>query len=214
MLAAVFLHFPAFTATSSKVLFLWLFDPLRDKLIIYNSVSMIGEFYPFFQYPQDENAYPNTVRLAHLPGLDIRGEGGYVVLPPSTLYNRLRYRWTDPEHEIAPVLDWLLALLPHQEQQREGIPQPMRFAELPGEKWLIQALGQATEGNRNVIGFSLACQLRDDGLPEAKARSIILAYADRLPPGQTPYTHREALASLKSAYSRPPREPARRPERS
>jgi len=35
-----------------------------------------------------------------------------------------------------------------------------------------------------------------------------------LQPGTTPYTHKEALASLRSAYSRPPREPARRRERS
>ena len=173
-----------------------------------------GGIHKSFQYPQDGNTYPNTVRLAILPGLDIRGEGGYVVLPLSTLYNRLRYIWAEPQRDIAPVPDWLFALLPHQEYQRQGIPQNMRFADLPGEKWLSDALLKATEGNRNHVGFHLACQLRDDGLSEAQARSIILAYADRVPQGTTPYTRREALAGLRSAYSKPPREPARRQVRS
>ena len=173
-----------------------------------------GGLHKFFAYPQDGNIYPNTVRLATLPGLDIRGEGGYVVLPPSTLYNRLSYRWAEPQHEIAPVPAWLLTLLPHQERQQQALPQDRRFADAPGEKWLRDALLKATEGNRNHIGFSLACQLRDDGMSQAQAQSIILAYADRVAPGTSPYTRREALASLRSAYSRPPRPPARRRERS
>ncbi len=172
-----------------------------------------GGLHKFFAYPQDGNIYPNTVRLATLPGLDIRGEGGYVVLPPSTLYNRLRYKWAEPEHNIAPVPDWLLNLLPRQEPRQQALAQDRRFADSPGEKWLRDALLKATEGNRNTVGFSLACQLRDDGVSQTQAQSIILAHADRVAPGTTPYTRREALASLRSAYSRPPRPPARRRER-
>jgi len=173
-----------------------------------------GGLHKFFAYPQDGNIYPNTVRLATLPGLDVRGEGGYVVLPPSTLYNRLSYKWAEPQHEIAPVPAWLLTLLPHQEPRQQALLQDRRFADAPGEKWLSDALLKATEGNRNTVGFALACQLRDDGMSERQAESIILAYADRVLPGTTPYTRREALASLRSAYSRPPRPPARRRERS
>jgi hypothetical protein len=43
------------------------------------------------------------------------------------------------------------------------------------------ALQQATEGNRNLTGFQLACQLRDDGLAEAEAAEIMLADAKQVP---------------------------------
>ena len=69
---------------------------------------------------------------------------------------------------------------------------------------------KAREGNRNQVGFFLACQLRDDGLSEAQAREIMLAYAKQVPKGKSPYTIQEALATVRSAYSRPPRQRAQR----
>src|SRR2546421_4334548 len=50
-----------------------------------------GGLHYYFHYPQDGNTYPNTVGLTDRIGVDIRAEGGYVVLPPSKLYGRLTY---------------------------------------------------------------------------------------------------------------------------
>ncbi len=86
----------------------------------------------------------------------------------------------------------------------------MRFASDAGMKWFNEAVAKATEGNRNSVGFWLACQLRDDGLSQEQAIQVILAYANRLPEGTSPYTSKEAVASVRSAYSRPPRDRARR----
>src|SRR5438105_8203537 len=96
------------------------------------------------------------------------------------------------------------------QQQREDIPQGLRFARSPGEHWLSQALHKAHEGNRNAIGFWLACQLRDDHISEPEARSIMLTYANLAPQGREQYTSKEAIASVRSAYKWPPREPGRR----
>src|SRR6266705_4204634 len=52
-----------------------------------------GGLHRFYQYPSDGKRYPNVVELEGLAGVDIRGDGGYVVLPPSKLYNRLSYIW-------------------------------------------------------------------------------------------------------------------------
>ena len=81
---------------------------------------------------------------------------------------------------------------------------------MAGGKWVERAVERAREGNRNQIGFHLACQLRDDGLSESEAREVMLSYVDQVGEGKTPYTAKEALTSLKSAYSRPPRDKARR----
>lgn len=73
--------------------------------------------------------------------------------------------------------------------------------------WLKQALQRAVKGKRNDTGFWLARQLRDAGLTQDEAGEVLEDYADK----QTEdYTREEAAASVVSAYSRPPREPAAR----
>jgi len=163
----------------------------------------------FYQHPRDNKTYPNAVALDGLRGIDVRGDGGYVVLPPSQLYGRLFYQWGRLDLPIAPTPVWLLNLLQTVREQSGQTPQTVRFASSPGEKWLQEALSKAREGNRNSVGFWLACQLRDDQISEAEARSILLTYANLAPSGKEPYTSKEAIASVRSAYSRPPRESAK-----
>lgn len=183
------------------------YSPLPDTM---RSRTAHGGLHYFFQYPDDGNRYQNAVGLAGQEGVDIRATGGYVVLPPSKLYNRLSYTWGNPEIPIAALPIWLCDLLLEAQQKKEKYPQGLRFAGSPGEHWLSQALAQAQEGKRNAVGFWLACQLRDDQLSEAEACSILLTYANLAPQRKEQYTSKEAIASVRSAYKRPPREPARK----
>lgn len=170
-----------------------------------------GGLHYFYQYPQDGNTYHGTVGLDQLIGIDIRSQGNYVVLPPSRLYGRKSYRWTDEETPIASAPDWLLSLLSQTEAQRQQRQQSMGFADPSGEKWLSEAIHRAREGNRNDVGFWLARMLRNDGLPQQEAMRIVLAYANRVPQGErAPYTSKEAAASVQSAYSRPAQNRPRR----
>jgi len=169
-----------------------------------------GGLHRFYQYPNDGNRYPNAVELQGLPGIDVRGDGGYVVLPPSKLYNRLSYIWGKTDIPIAPTPEWLLNALTHQKSQNEKIPQGGGFARVADEKWVTEAVEKAREGNRNQIGFHLAQQLRDDGYSRSEAEPIMLFFVDQVDQGKTPYTAKEALASLNSAYRKPPRDKARR----
>ena len=41
------------------------------------------------------------------PGVDVRGEGGYVIAPPSWHRSRNQYRW-ESEGPIVPAPDWLI----------------------------------------------------------------------------------------------------------
>jgi hypothetical protein len=79
-----------------------------------------------------------------------------------------------------------------------------------GAFWLQRALEQVSPGNRNATGFWLCCQLRDAGLTTPQAEQWLRVYAACVPAGDHPYLLSEALASLHSAYSHPPREPAER----
>lgn len=65
----------------------------------------------FFRHPG--KAVRN--RVGFEPGMDIRGDGGSIVLPPSVHPSGKRYRWSKSrgpdEHALADIPDWLLALV-------------------------------------------------------------------------------------------------------
>lgn len=170
-----------------------------------------GGLHYYFQYPRDGNRYPGTVGLDQYIGVDVRSEGNYVVIPPSRLYGRKFYTWNNQEQEIAQAPVWLLTLLSQAEDQRHIFQQGLGFAYPASEKWLREAIAKAKEGNRNAVGFWLARMLRNDGRSETEAIHSILAYANRVPQGDRPaYTSKEAVASVRSAYSRPAQERPRR----
>ncbi|MFC1945360.1 primase C-terminal domain-containing protein, partial [Chloroflexota bacterium] len=73
-------------------------------------------------------------------------------------------------------------------------------------KLINEALKRSTQGKRNGTGFWLACQLRDRGCTEAEAEDVMLEYTSQLGGnGAEPYTRTEAIATLKSAFSKLPR---------
>ena len=85
------------------------------------------------------------------PEIDVRGEGGFVILPPSLHANGNRYRWLN-ESDPQPLPDRLRNLLAKQNKNRT---QP---SELSSVKEKIR------EGQRNTTLTSLAGSLRRRGL--------------------------------------------------
>jgi putative DNA primase/helicase len=86
------------------------------------------------------------------------------------------------------------------------------------ERWIAKALAMASGQGRNNSGMWLACQLRDDHVDFAEAEAAMVNYASRTGDTNTKgqreaYTEREALATLRSAYGRASRNPARNPAR-
>lgn len=85
----------------------------------------------------------------------------------------------------------------------------------PAQHWLDKAIRwvqNSEKDGRNEAGFDLACELRDAGLTQSEAEGVLMAYQSQVETaGDHPYTRDEALASLKQAFSRAPREPAKSP---
>ncbi len=156
---------------------------------------------------------------------EIRGEAGYILASPSIHPSGIPYQWLEPLSTLAPLPDSLrTAILP----QNSQVFQPSNdsrggskavvvrgFSGNHSSIWLERALKRAQHGNRNITGLWLASQLRDDGVNQAEAGTLLLEYARIVGSnGAHPYSEREALASLEQAYKRAPREAARRIESS
>lgn len=80
------------------------------------------------------------------PGIDIRADGGYVVVPPSRHATGKKYEFIDPEAELAPLPSWITT--PDRSMQKDAVS---------GEQSPIP------EGSRNNTLTSIAGRLRRAG---------------------------------------------------
>jgi putative DNA primase/helicase len=98
------------------------------------------------------------------PGLDIRGDGGYIVAPPSAHASGRSYRWSN-EDPIADLPDWLLELVQKPEAPPRPAPESFRspapgggttygLAALDGELEKLRQAGDRTRNNTlNLVAF-------------------------------------------------------------
>ena len=108
-----------------------------------------GGWQQFFRHPGNGTTICNRAGLR--PHLDIRGDGGYVILPPSLHASGRRYEWlTSPQDtELSPLSDALLRLLTSSSGSSDHAPR--RGDEIP-------------EGQRNETLYRHARSLLYRGL--------------------------------------------------
>lgn len=158
----------------------------------------------FFAYP----GFHVNNKAAFVPGVDLRADGGYVVVAPSVHPSGAKYEWVVKPNECEPASlpEWLVHLVRPKQPERVNTT----TGEIVGDAgvWLDKALARAVPGNRDETGFWLACQLRDNGISYSEAENTLKDYAARVPTGDDAYTEKEALRKVRSAWSKPARSPA------
>jgi hypothetical protein len=124
-----------------------------------------------FAYPG--TALPNKVGFA--AGLDVRGDGGYIVTTPSLHQSGGRYTWKPGfgPHDIerlAPVPDWLLRLITAPQKSLAPVPSRASKGDRT-ESW--QDL--IPEGTRNVALTSIGGLMRRYGMGAQAISAALLA---------------------------------------
>lgn len=170
-----------------------------------------GGWHYYFAHPG--GIVPNsTGRLG--PGIDVRGDGGYVIAPPSTHASGSRYSFTSTG-VLAPLPPWIrmqavrvYPAVPPPRQIRASVPATTSWARaaLAGEVIRVRS---AAEGTRNATlnraAFALGQLIASGHLDDAPVREALTAAALR-----AGLAGREVQATINSglrAGTRLPRDP-------
>lgn len=101
----------------------------------------------------------NNVRIA--PGIDVRGDGGYVVAPTSVHASGAHYEWEVTHGEMGiytPPAPWVEPLKPEQYNEKG---------------WIAQAIRDMAPGNIDVTLFRICSRLRADGYTQEEALALL-----------------------------------------
>lgn len=133
-----------------------------------------GEHF-YLRMPPDGIKIPS--RAGVLPKLDVRGDGGYVVAPPSLHANGNNYKWVEAN---APIVEASEPILRFVQGDRERTPTKALAAPTCGTRpheAPLSAVSTAGEGTRNATVFAGACQLfREGKMTETEIRSFIVMH--------------------------------------
>jgi hypothetical protein len=121
------------------------------------------------------------------PGLDVRANGGYVVVPPSRHRSGVPYRWAAGWHptrvDLTPAPAWLLGLLTDRGPQEMIPPDSVPLDRKLGGNHSQPVCGVITEGVRNSALTSLAGAMRRKGAGErAIVAALLVENAERCQP--------------------------------
>jgi hypothetical protein len=149
-------------------------------------------------------------------GLDVRGDGGYIVAPPSVHHCGGRYRWhSTPPDELPAMPSWLVELLtpppprPARPVRLEGGLTAYVAAAVEGE---ARGVASAPRGRRHRCLYAAALRLGRlvgaGAVSEASVSAVLLAAAETAGLGE-----REAARTIRDGIDvgvRDPRDIARR----
>jgi hypothetical protein len=186
------------TGSISGVVVVDLDEETPEAMKVWNSLPETVEAetgrgrHRYYRIPKGARA--RSRKLA--PGLDFKGDGGYVATPPSVHPGGARYRWVPGHSEIAPLPEYLI--------EAEPTPQPSRRRD-PSTIGLDT--GPIPEGSRDNTLARIAGRLHDGtrSLDDLTAE-LLEINTQRCDP---PLSDQQVLKVARSIHGREPCRPGR-----
>lgn len=148
-------------------------------------------------YPAHEDLEQRSWQATRA-GIDFRGEGGYVVTPPSTLRVdgvRRAYEMAELHADAQPVdAAQLRSFLDPKPRKQAHIHRPV-LSQTGGVERIVSWVGTLMEGERNRGRFWAACRLAEHGLTSADTFDLL-----RSPALTVGLSEREVAITVRSAY--------------
>ena len=153
------------------------------------------------------------------PCLDIRGDGGYIVAPPSLHKSGRLYEWEALHTDLADMPAWLLERLRDPPPLPPPVPMPIRRPGAPGAAYALEAVAREVAALRatgpggrnhqlNVAAFNLGQLVAGGELDEGLVVSELATAAAEVGLGE-----REISATMTSGLEGGKRQPRTAPER-
>ena len=130
-----------------------------------------------------------------LPGVDIKSDGGYVILQESRHKSGVPYRWINWEYQPTPLPPDVASMIINRPTstgngQRTG-------GDLPDTDTILQGV---PEGERDDTLFREACRLRRQLGDDAK-RAVQILIASAAANCTPPFSYEEAMRKVESAWA-------------
>jgi hypothetical protein len=160
-----------------------------------------GRWQAFFSYPTSCTIGNSAGRLG--PGLDVRANGGYAIVPPSR--TRGRYVWALDRSPLrlppGPAPDWLIALLDSSAAEVIHLPRQGWSSHARAIDAELAILATARKGSRNdalnLASFNLLRFAADGRLPASAIADTLERVAS-----STGLEQREIRATIRSAATK------------
>lgn len=136
-----------------------------------------GGLHLFYQLDRPMNG-----RIKALPGIDIRADGGYVVLAPSFHQSGRYYEWTDPPRKMAPF-------------DPTPFERKSKFGSLNDSNWLGEIFEGVPEGSRSLTAAKLSGRYFGLGLSFEETWILMSVWNERNDP---PLPDTELKATVKA----------------